>query len=250
MAELEPSNPRRVSTAGQSGPIQYNTAGPHATVFSVQNGNFITHVTSARPVTPEDGSRIRILWLAANPLSTARLALDEEAREVTEKLRLARDREVFELITRWAVRPTDLLQQLNEHRPHVVHFSGHGDSTGMIALSAGEGTSRPVTTAALAELFRIMKDEVRLVVLNACYSDIQAQAIAQHVDHVVGMRQPINDRSAMIFAAAFYSALGFGRSVREAFEQGTTALMLHGMPDHDVPNLLTRTGADPFLIVT
>jgi CHAT domain-containing protein len=222
-----------------NGPVHHN--GPTA---------YGTNSSAVQPSAPEAGPQIRILWLAANPLSTARLALDEEAREVTEKLRLARDREVFEFITRWAVRPADLLQHLNEHRPRVVHFSGHGDSAGMIALSAGEGNSRPVTTAALAEMFRIVRDEVRLVVLNACYSAVQAQAIGQHIDHVVGMLQPIDDRSAVIFAAAFYSALGFGRPVHEAFEQGKVALMLHGMPDHDVPNLLTRPGADPFVVVT
>lgn len=206
------------------------------------------NVPAARHPAPR--SRVRMLWLAANPLSTARLALDEEAREVTEKLRLAGDRDAFELVTRWAVRPADLLQHLNEHRPRIVHFSGHGDSAGMIALSAGAGNSQPVATDALARLFQSVRDDVRMVVLNSCYSVIQATAIGQHIDHVVGMRQPIDDRSAAIFAAAFYSALGFGRSVGKAFEQGTIALMLHGMPDHDVPHLLTRAGADPFVVAT
>jgi hypothetical protein len=49
--------------------------------------------------------KTRILLLAANPSSTPRLAVDEEAREINEKLRLAQNRDSFELITCWAVRP-------------------------------------------------------------------------------------------------------------------------------------------------
>ncbi|WP_436535535.1 CHAT domain-containing protein [Actinoplanes sp. HUAS TT8] len=215
--------------------IQHNTAGAGGVVYGVQDGRIVQH---GQP-------RIRILFLAANPAGTTHLALDTEAREITEKLRLARDRDTFEFVTRWAVRPADLLQQLNEQAPQIVHFSGHGAAAGEIVLSSADGRSQPVTADALARLFQVMKDNVRVVVLNACYSAVQAQAIARHIDHVVGMNKPIDDRSATVFAASFYSALAFGRSVAEAFDQGKIALMLHGMPDHDVPELITRPGAAP-----
>ncbi|GAB2570773.1 hypothetical protein Aab01nite_05560 [Paractinoplanes abujensis] len=94
-----------------------------------------------------------------------------------------------------------------------------------------------------------MKETVRLVVLNACWSATQAQQIAQHIDHVVGMRRPVDDRSATIFAAAFYSALAFGRTVHESFDQARTSLMLHTTPDHDVPQLLSRPGVAARLTV-
>lgn len=227
--------------------VQHNTAGPNSTVFAVQGGNLYRHNATGESWAPGPQQRVRILFLAANPLATSRLALDEEAREITEKLRNSRDREAFDLITRWAVRPGDLLQHLNEHEPQIVHFSGHGSAGGEIVLSDG-GDSRPVRPAALTELFRIMKETVRVVVLNACWSVTQAQMIGQHIDHVVGMRQPINDRSATIFAASFYSALGFGRTVGAAFDQGRTSLLLHNMPDHDVPQLMSRSGAATRLV--
>ncbi|MET7424278.1 CHAT domain-containing protein [Dactylosporangium sp. NPDC005555] len=189
------------------------------------------------------GEHIRILMLAANPAATSRLALDEEAREINEKLQLSQDRDTFDLITRWAVRPADLLQDLNQFRPQIVHFSGHGTANGEIVLSTGTGGEHRVGTEALAGLFRTMKDDVRIVVLNACYSAAQAQAISRHIDYIVGMTAPIDDRSAVVFAAAFYSALGFRRTVEEACDQATTALMLHGLPDHAVPELIVRPGA-------
>jgi CHAT domain-containing protein len=193
------------------------------------------------PQLPDDP--IRILMLAANPGATPRLALDEEAREIEGQLRLSQDRDAFDLITCWAVRPDDLLQHFNRYRPQIVHVSGHGSAAGEIILSAGAGVEHRVSTEALAELFRIMKDDVRIVVLNACHSAVQAQAIGQHIDYIIGMRAPIGDRSATVFAAAFYSALGFRRTVQEAFEQATTALMLHGLPGHTIPELIVRPGA-------
>ncbi len=222
------------------------------TVYATMGGDIILHDngSDSRPAPASSGDRsphdrIRILMVAANPSTTPRLALDEEAREIGEKLRLAQDRDAFELITHWAVRPADLLQYLNQYRPSIVHFSGHGSGTGEIVLSTGHQGDHRVSAAALAELFRIMKDDIRIVVLNACYSAIQAQAIGQHIDYIIGMRAPIEDQAAIVFAAAFYSALGFRRTIQEAFDQATTALMLHGMPDHDIPELIVRPGADP-----
>ena len=82
------------------------------------------------------------------------------------------------------------------------------------------------------------------MLLNACYSRNQAELITRHIDCVVGMQQPIGDAAAIIFAASFYRATGFGRSVREAFELGVNALMLEGIPEDATPDLLTRDGVD------
>ncbi len=35
-------------------------------------------------------------------------------------------RDRFDFATRWAAEPLDLLRELREHKPTVVHFSGHG----------------------------------------------------------------------------------------------------------------------------
>jgi hypothetical protein len=67
-----------------------------------------------------------ILFLAANPIETAQLALDREARAIQKELESAGFRNRFELVTRWAVEPLDLLRELRRLRPTVVHFSGHG----------------------------------------------------------------------------------------------------------------------------
>jgi hypothetical protein len=193
--------------------------------------------------------RVRILFLAANPKSTSRLSLDVEAREITDKIRAAEHRDAFELITQWAVRPDDLLQALNQYQPQVVHFSGHGTDTEELML-AGEGDSvRPVSGAALGHLFRVLKDHIRLVMLNACHSRLLAEAITQHIDCVVGMKRAVKDPTAIRFAASFYRALAFGRSVGNAFEQGIVSLQIEGIAGTDIPELVVRAGVDASRVI-
>ena len=191
----------------------------------------------------------KILFLAANPTGTTQLALDEECRQITEKLRAADHRDLLELITRWAVRPGDLLQHLNEHRPHVVHFSGHGTPTEEIVLLDKDKLPKTVPAPALKQLFATLKDNIRVVVLNACFSKSQASAITEAVDCAIGMKKAIGDDAAIAFAAAFYQAIGFGRSIKVAFESGKSALMLAGIPEEETPELLCRKGVDPAALV-
>src|SRR5215510_13988572 len=67
-----------------------------------------------------------ILFLAANPSGTDRLALDREARSIHVELRRSGYRDRFDFVTRWAAEPLDLLREVRELRPTVVHVSGHG----------------------------------------------------------------------------------------------------------------------------
>jgi hypothetical protein len=105
-------------------------------------------------------------------------------------------------------------------------------------LEDAGGKARSVSQAALSTLFSLLKDNLRVVVLNACYSQPQAEAIAQHIDCVVGMAEAVGDRTAIVFAAAFYQALAYGRDVQTAFSLARNQAQLEGLPDEDVPQLL------------
>src|SRR3954447_17829712 len=188
--------------------------------------------------------KLKVLFLAANPAGPQPLQLDEEIRQITAKVRASEHRDSLELVSRWAVRPDDLVQALLEVRPHVVHFSGHGSKAQELILLDDQGNPKPVSKEALAYLFRTLKDNVRVVVLNACYSRPQAEALAEAIDCTIGMNRPIGDEAAIVFAASFYQAVGFGRSVEEAFELGKAALLLEGIPEDQTPELLTHQGVD------
>ena len=177
-----------------------------------------------------------ILFLAANPVDTVALRLDEESREIDEGLRRGRRRERFQLEQRWAVRTQDLQRALLDFAPQIVHFAGHGVGEQGLVLEDEDGTRKPVSADALASLFAL-HPEVECVLLNACYSETQAAAIAQHIQYVIGMNQEVGDETALKFATAFYDALGAGKEFDFAFQSGCTAIQLAGIPDHLVPVL-------------
>lgn len=189
--------------------------------------------------------KFKILFLASSPDGEAPLRLDEEFRSIEQKINASEHRDAFDLISCWATRPDDFLQHLNVHRPTIVHFSGHGSEVGEIVLMDDLRQAKTVSPQALRALFTTLKDNIRLVVLNACYSLLQAKAIAEVIDCVIGMNDSIGDEAAIKFAASFYRAIGFGRSVKEAFEQSKVSLLLEGIPEENTPELLLRRGVDP-----
>lgn len=185
---------------------------------------------------------IKILFLAANPLNTDRLRLDEEMRAIDIALRQSEFRDQVDIRSHWAVRISDLQELLLRHQPDVVHFSGHGSDQTELILEDSTGTSQPVPASALRQLFSILNDNIRCVVLNACYSEPQAKAIAKHIDCVVGMSDGISDEISLNFSAAFYRALGYGRSIQTAFELGRSQINLESLGEQNVPQLLVRKG--------
>lgn len=188
--------------------------------------------------------KIKILFLAANPAFTPPLKIDEEIRMIKQKIRAAEYSDSIELVSAWAIRPDDLQQILLEQKPHIVHFSGHGAPTGELILKDKDGNPKPVKPEAIQSLFTILKDNIRIVFFNACYTEKQARAINEVIDCVIGMNTYISDQAATVFAASFYNALGFGRSVKEAFELGKTALMMEGIPEENTPKLLIKIEID------
>lgn len=210
--------------------------------------------------------QIKILFLAANPTDTGRLRLDEEQREIGESLRRAKKRDSFLLETRTALRSRDMQRALLDNEPQIVHFSGHGtdvdspstttfiDNTrgltwkdnkikefsGGIILENSNGKAQQVSSRTLSSLFKKFSDTVQCVLLNSCYSQNQAEAIAKHIPFVIGMKTALPDTTALAFSAGFYDALGAGRDIKTAFEMAIDAVKLAGVGGDDIPILLEK----------
>ncbi len=182
--------------------------------------------------------KITVLVLASNPVNTGQLRLDKEFREIKDCLERCSLRDRFEVKNCAALRVTDLRQALlKESGDLILHFSGHGEAEGLV-LEDEKGKAVLVKGDALASLFGLFKDQVKCVVLNACYSDNQSQAIHEHINFVVGMNKAIGDKAAIEFAKGFYDGLGAGRTYPDSFKLGTNSIDLSAIPEHTTPVLL------------
>ena len=199
-----------------------------------------------------------ILVLAANPKGTNPLRLGEEVRRIQAGLERSQYRSRFRIEQRWAATQIDVRRALLDCKPQIIHFSGHGvgqesgDASStrkmtVISNSATEpeglmfedetGQIKLVSGDAIANLFALFSDQIEFVVLNACYSEAQANAIGQHIPYVVGMKRAIGDRAAIEFAVGFYDAILAGQSVDFAYKLGCNAILMEGIPEHLTPTI-------------
>jgi len=188
--------------------------------------------------------KIRILFLSANPWTTSRILVDEEAREIFERIQEGPYRDRFELHKHAATRPIDLQKLLLMHRPHIVHFSGHGNKEQKIILGGSPGRGKTIDRQGLVEVLALYNHHLRLVLLNACFTKVQARSIAEVIDYSVGTSKGIGDKAGVAFAGAFYRALGFGKSIREAFDSAKAELVLRKMTRIQGIELFVRDGID------
>jgi hypothetical protein len=185
-----------------------------------------------------------ILFLAANPRDTNQLRLGEECAEIHRELQLAPYRDDFSFESRWAVSVDDLMRHLQELDPTVIHFSGHGGGSAGLCLQEAGGRRQLVSPGALAMMVRVAALRARIVVLNACYTTVQADALRTTVDCIIGMDGAIGDDAARAFAVRFYGALGNRRSARNAVDSGIAALAGKELSDEQLPRCVTRDGVD------
>lgn len=186
--------------------------------------------------------KIVVLFLASNPIDQVQLRLDEEARAISEMIRKAKHRDSVKLESCWALQTIDLLQALNEFNPTIVHFSGHGSDDDEIVFQTQEGSAKLVTKEAIVQTMMASSDNIRLVFFNTCYSRNQAEAISEFVDATIGMNTSIGDKAARVFSSQFYSSIGFGNSVKKAFQQAKALLMMEGIKEENTPELFIKPG--------
>ncbi|NEU71360.1 CHAT domain-containing protein [Hassallia byssoidea VB512170] len=197
----------------------------------------------------------KILILSANPRNTDWLRLDEEIREIKTALKRSKYRDNFEVITEGAVRIDDLRRALLDCEPQILHFSGHATAnnnivvknnsgqlqqhreayrlnspSGGIALENNSGEMQLVSTKSLTDLFKNFQNTIECVLLNACYSEVQAEEIHKHIYCVIGMERSIRDDAAIKFAQGFYDVIGAGRNYEDAFQLGSNNIDLNGIP--------------------
>ncbi|MFT3679261.1 MAG: hypothetical protein QM791_03245 [Ferruginibacter sp.] len=180
---------------------------------------------------------IKIAFLAANPTDTDPLRLDRECRLIDQSIQASKERDKLELISKWAVRLPDFTKVMLDYDPQIVHFSGHGNISGL-AFENESGNAESMTSEGLAKLFSMFKQTI-CVILNACYTSNIASAISSNDIYVIGMNNGISDESAMKFSAGFYQAYGAGKDIEDSFRLGLVHISTSFI-NKDAPTLWKR----------
>jgi CHAT domain-containing protein len=220
---------------------------------------------AAASAAERSANRNTILFLAANPGTASQRLLDEECAGIELELSMSAARDDFNFRSKWAVTVDEMMRHLVTLNPTVVHFSGHSrgnadlsgcgrhqqrtsqrhlehDSRAGIYLQDERRQVHCVDGRALTQMISSAAPSVRVVVLNACFSDDLAALLCSRVDCVVGMRGALDDGTARSFAVAFYRGLGNSRSVANALAQAVATLAAKQLPGEHLPICRTRAG--------
>jgi hypothetical protein len=189
---------------------------------------------------------VGVLYLMANPIKRHALRLDAEVSKVSEEIRRSLYRDNISLYQSPAANLDAIIRGLNDHRPRIVHFSGHGNGGGLATDDGGikRAKTQFVTFDILGKAFRATDNPPEVVVLNACKSAGARAALLGSAKAIIVMRDSISDIAAVAFATKFYGAIASGQSLHSAFEQGRLAVEAVSLGEAAIPMLMTANGVN------
>lgn len=191
--------------------------------------------------------RLNVVFLTANPPTEDTLQIDREFALVQEELQRSIFRDQVTLSFRPAADLPAIVKSLNDVRPEIVHFSGHGDSAGL--SMDNQSIDRPGYTElgyeTLAKALDATDKPPKILVLNSCFGSSGKSALLNSVDVLISMQRSISDLAALAFAPKFYAALASGQSVQSAFKQARLIVEHVSISEEDVPEMFVRSDIDP-----
>lgn len=103
-----------------------------------------------------------------------------------------------------------------------------------------------VSAGALRDTIAAAGSSIRVIVLNACYTDQQAAGLLEieTLDCVIGVSGTIDDDGGRLFVFEFYRALAAGSTVHGAWTRAWAPLGELGFSERSRPQLRARPGVD------
>jgi hypothetical protein len=182
----------------------------------------------------------KVLYIVADNSEKSRERLGEEFREINKMLESAGMEDRFPWSEHFL--SENLGRAILEQRPKIVHITGHNGGREALIIQNHAQKAYRVRPDDLIAAFEPVSEQVECVILSACYSEEQANAIASQVNLVIGIPAAIGNATTD-FAIEFYRALGAGRSIEEAYEIGCNQLRLLSVAEHLIPVLIRSKGA-------
>jgi hypothetical protein len=186
-----------------------------------------------------------VLYLTANPRGDLRV--EAEVNQVQQEVRGSKLRDNIKVHYRPAANLDSLIQGLNDHAPAVIHFSGHGNESGVGTDDAKSArpTGKLVPYELLAKAFAATDTPPQVIVLNSCKSAGAKKSFLPPAKAIIAMGDSIGDLAAIAFAAKFYAAIAAGQSLHSAFSQGKVAVEAVSINEADTPELILAKDVNP-----
>lgn len=213
------------------------------------------------PIQAPQPENLRVLYLTANPDATESerieadgtilregvwLRVDREVRSVRKAIRGSKYRELVEVHHMPAATREDVLEGLNDFRPHIVHFSGHGGGRSLLMESDSADATAGVALEfdLLGAALSATTTPPSLLVLNACETLEGAETLLNATPVIVAMSEEVSDDAGIVFAKQFYTAIASAQSVGKALEQARVALRMATLDEDRVPEYIARADVD------
>ncbi|TVO68366.1 CHAT domain-containing protein [Denitromonas ohlonensis] len=200
---------------------------------------------------------LRLLIAIAAPSDRPGLEVGEEIAHLDTALAELTERGVMQTVRLDHATLERLDNALLEHRPHVLHFIGHGDfvdDEGVLVLESdtAPGTADTIAGRQLAVLLRNHLTSLRLVFLNSCmgatasardpFGGMAQSLIRRGIPAVIAMQFPVPDGAAVAMARHFYRYLAAGQPVDAALTSTRAFLYARGYAvEWGAPALHMRT---------
>jgi len=216
----------------------------HARALGRLASGTVRHVLVREP----EPEMLRVLYLTANPSTPGldHLRVDAEVNNVLKAIRSAKHSDLIDFQHRPAATVQDLVNGLNDLRPHVVHFSGHAGG-GLLFDTAdlAEPSDQLVGYDTVAKLLGATDQKPMLVVLNACDTARGVERMLEVAPVVIATDDTIQDLSSAIFAVNFYAAIAAAQSIGHAVDQAREMISLALQLDADIISVSSVEGVDP-----
>ncbi|MBI5262714.1 MAG: CHAT domain-containing protein [Bradyrhizobium sp.] len=211
------------------------------------NGKTVIVRQLVTPSALKKRKHLDVLYLMANPIRRYALRVDAEVTKVAEEIRRSLFRDNVTLHQLPAANLDTLIRGLNDHRPRIVHFSGHGSADGIAVDDGGiKRIKRQVLSFdILGKALSATDKPPDVVVLNACESVGARTALLQTAKAIIVMQDEISDLAAVAFAIKFYGGIASGQPLQFAFEQGCVAVESVSISEAATPVLITAKGFNP-----
>jgi Tfp pilus assembly protein PilF len=183
----------------------------------------------------------KILMLSANPENTAESSKRTGLKEIRDALKRSNYSQLLEIQERLDTSAADISQVLSELQPYIVNISGDEDGIDSLTLAniSGENIFKN-REELIANLFQYHSKNIKCIILNGCFSIIQAREIIRYVEFIIGISQNLKNSTVINFLAEFYYQVGSQRTIRDAYYQSCNFLERTGTTSDLLPVLLNQ----------